>query len=193
MIKLQSKLSKYERARPIISASNPAKTEGPLVWLHRKSYPEPDKELEIEVFWGSMPTAHLHQTENAWEYYHYSTRERLTYTSENEKIFSTFLENEFVHIDFVNDPNRKEGVKRAIDIEAKLSFYDKDKRLVLGEVIGRRKNTIEPTKLESDAVPRDFIVIDISANNSESRLNVAVKAPKDAMCYAYSPDWFGLS
>lgn len=188
--KPQRELNRIRNKRPKMSVKGTPKTHHPLHWYTIKPLENQGEEFLLA---GSAPIPPQSSQDfpglSLWSYYY-------DWTSPWDKQGSTILyrtidNNDFVHVDFVNNLTNKEGVSKAEEVAAKVSFFSQSGRLIFEDIPGRWENTPEPTSLKPEQFPVDFLAIDIPANGTARRLTIAVKHEKEPVCYPYSPEWFG--
>ncbi len=97
-------------------------------------------------------------------------------------------EQTYAVINFANNPERRADVHDAKSVVARIRYFDRDRKDLLGREIRGLWAGYEPT---TDAVRKrdsEYTTIDIPANGDIAPLCIAVKSRDDVDCYAYCLD-----
>jgi hypothetical protein len=91
----------------------------------------------------------------------------------------------FFHVVFENNPKKRTSENTANNVSAKVTYFDKNDRLLLGPIYGRWSDSGEPIN-PIDKVK--LINTNILSNGTPRMLDLFMKFTEDEFCYAYNND-----
>jgi hypothetical protein len=96
------------------------------------------------------------------------------------------IEQTYIVIDFANNPERRVEVHDAIDVIARINYFDERGNNILGREIKGLWEGVEPTRISQPKPNYELTQTIIPSNGDERSLCIGIKYRNDQDCYAYA-------